>query len=159
MSQEKLEQAKRNWEEKRAYYERELSIVANPSQKFELKKRIEECEQEIESLEKKLTQVDSGNKLNFPQQVIQTYLELLEEEIENKYKYDQALKNYISLSGMQTQAYQEDFPKSTKFIPNLDQYLISQSPSPPIVVYGSPGSGKSTTLYKTFVEYKKQTTS
>lgn len=159
MSQEKLEQAKRNWEEQRAYYERELSIVANPSQKFELKKRIEECEQEIESLEKKLTQVDSGNKLNFPQQVIQTYLELLEEEIENKYKYGQALKNYISLSGMQTQAYQEAFPKSTKFIPNLDQYLISQSPSPPIVVYGSPGSGKSTTLYKTFVEYKKQTTS
>lgn len=159
MSQEKLEQAKRNWEEKRAYYERELSIVANPSQKFELRKRIEECDKKIESLEKKLTQVYSGNKLNFPQQVIQTYLELLEEEIENKYKYDQALKNYISLSGMQTQAYQEDFPKSTKFIPNLDQYLISQSPSPPIVVYGSPGSGKSTTLYKTFVEYKKQTTS
>ncbi|MCA2700234.1 MAG: hypothetical protein IM500_07240 [Microcystis sp. M179S2] len=60
MSQEKLEQAKRNWEEQRAYYERELSIVSSSSQKFELKKRIEECEQEIESLEKKINSSGFG---------------------------------------------------------------------------------------------------
>jgi len=167
MSLEELKRAKITWEKKRAYYELELGINSSPDQKFELRQRIDQCQQEIERLEKIINSSgsvnypeikDNLNQLNFPQ-VIRTYLELLEKEIENKYKYDQALKNYISLSGMQTQAYEEAFPKSTKFIPNLDRYLISQTKSPPIVVYGSPGSGKSTTLYKNFVEYKKQTIS
>jgi hypothetical protein len=36
MSREKLEQAKRNWEEKLAEYEYEFSIIVSVPQKFEL---------------------------------------------------------------------------------------------------------------------------
>jgi hypothetical protein len=50
MSKETLEQALSNWQEKLASYERELSITASSSQKFELEKRIEECQQEIERI-------------------------------------------------------------------------------------------------------------
>ena len=53
MSREKLEQTKRNWEEKLAEYEYELSITASAPQKFELRKRIEECQQEIERITNK----------------------------------------------------------------------------------------------------------
>ena len=94
---------------------------------------------------------------NQPKKIIENYLNYITQEIEDKYKYDQAIKkNYIYLSGIQTQAYEESFPKSTKFIPNLDKRLISNKKSPPIIVYGSPGSGKSTTLYNAFKEYKSK---
>ena len=40
MSREKLEDAKRNWEEKLAHYQCELAITADASRKFELRKGI-----------------------------------------------------------------------------------------------------------------------
>ena len=49
-----MSQAKRNWEEKLAHYEYELSITADPSRKFELRRMIEECQKEIEKLAKKI---------------------------------------------------------------------------------------------------------
>jgi len=61
MSQEKLEQAKRNWEAKLAHYQYELSITADPSRKFEFRRTIEECQKEIEKLEKKINPSESGN--------------------------------------------------------------------------------------------------
>lgn len=64
MSQEKLEQAKRNWEAKLAHYEYELSITADPSRKFELPKRIQECQKEIEKLEKI---INSSGSVNDPE--------------------------------------------------------------------------------------------
>jgi len=42
MSREKLEDAKRNWEEKLAHYQCELAITADASRKFELRKGIQE---------------------------------------------------------------------------------------------------------------------
>lgn len=56
-----MSQAKRNWEEKLAHYEYELSITADPSRKFELRRMIEECQKEIEKLEKKINPSESGN--------------------------------------------------------------------------------------------------
>lgn len=50
MLRENLEQAKRNWEEKRAYFEQQLSITANAQEKFELNQRIQECEKEIKKI-------------------------------------------------------------------------------------------------------------
>lgn len=100
--------------------------------------------------------VDKPNIKTPPKVIIQKYLEHIDQEIQNKYKYAQAIENYISLSGIRTQAYEEDFSRSTKLISNLDRYLISNNNSPPIVIYGSPGSGKSTTLHKTFTEYRRR---
>ena len=54
MSKERLEQALRNWQEKLAFYEYELSLIASPVQRFELQKRIEKCEQKIKQIEAKL---------------------------------------------------------------------------------------------------------
>ncbi len=56
MSKEKLEQAQSTWQEKLAHYEYELSITNDAGQKFELKKKIEECQVEIKRLE---TEIDS----------------------------------------------------------------------------------------------------
>ena len=54
MSKEGLEQTLKNWQEKLAYFENELSITASSTQKFELRKRIEECQQEIQRITKKI---------------------------------------------------------------------------------------------------------
>ena len=50
MSKETLEQALSNWQEKLGKFEYEHSITASPSQKFDLEKKIEECQQEIERI-------------------------------------------------------------------------------------------------------------
>ena len=50
MPWERLEQAKRKWEEKLANYEYELSISSSAPQKFELRERIQECQKEIQRL-------------------------------------------------------------------------------------------------------------
>ncbi len=63
MSLEELKQAKKNWEERRAYYELEYSKTASAPQKFDLQKSIEECEQKIERLNaeiKKSLEEDKG---------------------------------------------------------------------------------------------------
>ena len=52
MSKEGLEKTLKNWQEKLAYFENELSITSSSTQKFELRKRIEECEQEIKRIER-----------------------------------------------------------------------------------------------------------
>ena len=54
MSLEDLKQAKKNWEEQLAYYELEYSKTASAAQKFEYRKKIEECEKEIRRLKVKL---------------------------------------------------------------------------------------------------------
>jgi ABC-type branched-subunit amino acid transport system substrate-binding protein len=76
MSREKLEQAKRNWEEQLAHYECELAITADAYRKFELLKRIEECQKEIEKLEKTINPIkptidpNSSDNSNQPSSVI-----------------------------------------------------------------------------------------
>ncbi|NEP27746.1 hypothetical protein [Moorena sp. SIO3I6] len=54
----KQEQALLNWKEKLANYELELSINASTEQKFELRKKIEECEKEIERIQQDLKSID-----------------------------------------------------------------------------------------------------
>ncbi|NES21498.1 MAG: hypothetical protein F6K41_21845 [Symploca sp. SIO3E6] len=46
-----LQNALVNWKKKRAKFERELSITADPQQKFELPDRIKECKEHIQRLE------------------------------------------------------------------------------------------------------------
>ncbi len=62
MSQEKLEQAKRKWKEKLAHYEYELSITASAENKFELRERIQECQQEIERITKKIESLNRNSQ-------------------------------------------------------------------------------------------------
>ena len=62
MSSEKLEQAKRKWEEKLGNYEYELSITSSTPQKFELRERIKECQQEIERITKKIQSLAKKNQ-------------------------------------------------------------------------------------------------
>jgi hypothetical protein len=64
VSREKLEQAQRKWEEKLAHYEYELSITASAENKFELRERIQQCEQEITRIKNKL--------MSFQQENVQT---------------------------------------------------------------------------------------
>lgn len=51
MPKENLEQALQEWIEKKGRFERELAINSSPIQKYELEKRIEECDQNIQRLE------------------------------------------------------------------------------------------------------------
>jgi hypothetical protein len=62
MSKEKLEQAKRKWEEKLAHYEYELSITASAENKFELRERIQQCEEEIKRINARLELIGKDNE-------------------------------------------------------------------------------------------------
>jgi hypothetical protein len=57
VSYEKLEQALKNWQDKLAHFEYELSYTASAEKKFELKKNIEECEKEIQRLENNIANI------------------------------------------------------------------------------------------------------
>lgn len=72
---EDLKKAKRNWEEKLYYFEYELSIIASPSEKFELQKRIQECEEKIE----KLKQIETN--LNFFKEEVDINLQKKQPEV------------------------------------------------------------------------------
>ena len=67
MSEEKLEQALRNWREKLAEYEHELSITSSSPQKFELRKRIQECEEQINRIKTNIESLEKGNKPSIAQ--------------------------------------------------------------------------------------------
>jgi hypothetical protein len=54
VSKERLEQALKNWQAKLADCEHELSIVTDTSRKFELKKNIEECKENIDRIKNSL---------------------------------------------------------------------------------------------------------
>lgn len=59
MSKDKFEEARRNYEEKIGNYEIELSITHDESKKFELRKKIEECQKEIERLNLKIVSIET----------------------------------------------------------------------------------------------------
>ena len=67
MSKEKLEQALRNWQEQLAEYELELSITYSSPQKFELRKRIQQCEEEIKRIEAKIKALEKDNEPSIAQ--------------------------------------------------------------------------------------------
>ena len=54
MSREILEKTLKNWQTQLANYEHELSVTANPSLKFELNNKIEECDKQIERIKNRL---------------------------------------------------------------------------------------------------------
>ena len=81
-----------------------------------------------------------------------------------KYELNFNMKDdYVSLSGntgnpnglMPQQAYEEKGSSSRIRIDNLDNYLLFPS-SPRVFLYGPPGSGKSTTLYKALINYSQK---
>ena len=59
MSQEKLEQALKNWQEKISHYELDLSITSSEEKKFELQKKIEESRQKAQELEQAIQLLES----------------------------------------------------------------------------------------------------
>ena len=59
MSQEKLEQALKNWQDKIAHYELDLSITSSEEKKFELQKKIEESRQKAQELEQAIQLLES----------------------------------------------------------------------------------------------------
>ena len=67
MSKEKLEQALLNWQEQLAEYELELSITSSSPQRFELRKRIQQCEEEIKRIEAKIKALEKGNESSIAQ--------------------------------------------------------------------------------------------
>ena len=70
MSQEKLEQALKNWQDKIAHYELDLSITSSEEKKFELQKKIEESRQKAQELEQAiqlLESIDSSVNIDYNQ--------------------------------------------------------------------------------------------
>jgi hypothetical protein len=90
---------------------------------------------------------------------ISKYLNELQNIVSKDFEYTfNPDTNYVALSGSMGdlyphQAYEEKSPRR-RHIRNLDKYLRHPEHKR-IFIYGSPGSGKSTTLYKTFLNYKK----
>jgi hypothetical protein len=65
-------------------------------------------------------------------------------------------KTHVSLSGILTpQAEEEKRPGILKPIKNIDKHLLAPN-SKVVLVSGSPGAGKSTTLYKAFLNFKNK---
>ena len=87
---------------------------------------------------------------------INKYLKELKNSVSKDFEYTfRPDENYVALSGnlYPHQAYEDRTP-GRRYIPNLDKYLRHPNHKR-IFIYGSPGSGKSTTLYKTFLNYKQ----
>lgn len=61
MSSRDLQQALKNWQDKLAKFELERSITADAGQNFQLLKNIEQCEEEIEKLKRKLKTFGENN--------------------------------------------------------------------------------------------------
>jgi predicted MPP superfamily phosphohydrolase len=80
MSKQTLEQALETWQEKLAAYECDLSLSADPSLKFELRKRIQECEREIERISIKLKSLEKD-------------IQVFAEEVDRLEEIDQLEKN------------------------------------------------------------------
>ncbi|NER02228.1 MAG: ATP-binding protein [Okeania sp. SIO3C4] len=94
--------------------------------------------------------------------VIDDYLGAINNELEFELGFN-LNSDYVTLSGepgnpnglMSQQAYEEKGGSQRTNIPNLDKYLLSPN-KPRVFIYGPPGSGKSTTLYKALANYSQE---
>ena len=93
--------------------------------------------------------------------IINDYLDKSIDSIKYELRFD-IKNNYVTLSGepgkpdsFMTQQASKQIDNEEINIKNLDQYLLSPSNNT-VFLYGPPGSGKSTTLYKALMNYKEQ---
>jgi branched-chain amino acid transport system substrate-binding protein len=59
MSRERLKQAKRKWEERRGEYEKQLAITTNAPQQFQLEEEIQKCKEKINELNEEIESIQS----------------------------------------------------------------------------------------------------
>ena len=92
MCKQKLEQALSNWQDKRFEYESELLKTSSAEKKFELKKQIEECQEQIKRLKAEASLFSEVPDID---EIKQTVYKSLHQLKQNHLKFKQKIDELI----------------------------------------------------------------
>ena len=99
MCKQKLEQALSNWQDKRFEYESELLKTSSAEKKFELKKQIEECKEQIKRLKAEASLFSEVPDIDeIKQTVYKSLYRLRQNDLKFKQKIDELIERIKQMS-------------------------------------------------------------